>query len=131
MTTRTSRTDPKVDELLRTLAPTNGKLIEALRALILEIDPSVREELKWNAPSFRTSDHFATMQLRDPKRLRLVLHTGAKKKGLEIETADPSGLIEWAAKDRGIVSLVDEADLATKHTALVAILKAWVAQLPA
>lgn len=125
------RTDPSVDVLLRTLAPTNLKLIETLRALILEIDPSVREELKWNAPSFRTSDHFATMQLRDPKRLRLVLHAGAKKKGLEIKVADPDGLIEWAAKDRGIVSLVDEADLAGKQAALVAILKEWVAQLPA
>ena len=34
--------------------------IELLRRLVLGVDPSVREGIKWNAPSFRTGEYFAT-----------------------------------------------------------------------
>ena len=52
--------------------------IELLRKLMLGFDPSVREGIKWNAPSFRTSEYFATTHLRSKKGVGLILHLGAK-----------------------------------------------------
>jgi hypothetical protein len=57
--------------------------IEAVRALVLGVDPAVSEGIKWNAPSFRTSKWFATLNLRargGEERVWLVLHPGAKKR---------------------------------------------------
>ncbi len=33
-----------------------------LREVLLAIDPAIGEKIKWNAPSFRTREHFATMR---------------------------------------------------------------------
>jgi hypothetical protein len=35
--------------------------IVALRRIILGVDSSIREDIKWNAPSFHTTEHFATV----------------------------------------------------------------------
>lgn len=37
--------------------------IELLRAMILGLDARISEEIKWNAPSFKLNDHFATFKL--------------------------------------------------------------------
>jgi len=103
--------------------------IEALRQIILGVDPEIREEIKWNAPSFRTTEHFATFNLRTKDRVRIILHTGAKvketaTKGLKI--ADPDGLLEWLSKDRCLVTFSDGKDIQGKRAALEAILRAWI-----
>nr|WP_246357541.1 DUF1801 domain-containing protein [Pyxidicoccus fallax] len=105
------------------------KEVEAVRQLILGLGPEVREGIKWNAPSFRTTEHFATFNLRDPDRVRLILHTGAKVKDTAksgVKVADPSGLLEWLAKDRCLVTLTDGKDLKAKRTALEAVLREWI-----
>ncbi len=64
--------------------------------------------LKWNAPSFRTTEFFATINVRAKDSVQLIFHRGAKvkdntTKGPKI--TDPEGLIEWLAKDRYLVTL--------------------------
>ncbi|UQA59373.1 DUF1801 domain-containing protein [Polyangium aurulentum] len=103
--------------------------IEGLRQIILGVDPEVREEIKWNAPSFRTTEHFATFNLRTKDSVRIILHTGAKvkesaTKGLKI--ADPAGLLEWLSKDRCLVTFSDGKDIQGKRAALEAILREWI-----
>jgi hypothetical protein len=51
----------------------------ALRQIILAADPSIAEGIKWKVPSFRTSEYFATMNLRVKKGIGVILHFGAKK----------------------------------------------------
>ncbi|MDH5829038.1 hypothetical protein QFW80_00675 [Luteimonas sp. M1R5S18] len=53
-----------VDALMATLTHPHKASIEALRAAILAVDPSIAEGVKWNAPSFRTHEYFATFHLR-------------------------------------------------------------------
>ncbi|HKH48386.1 MAG TPA: DUF1801 domain-containing protein [Thermoanaerobaculia bacterium] len=67
-----------VDAFLATLEHPHKESIQALRSLILSLDPRIREEIKWNAPSFLIQDHFATFKLHPPTSIQLVLHTGAK-----------------------------------------------------
>jgi hypothetical protein len=124
-----SQTDPAVVALLRDLEHPLKQEIEAVRQLILGASPAIREGIKWNAPSFRTTDYFATFNLRTRDRVRLVLHTGAKVKDTAttgLKVADPAGLLEWLAKDRCLVTLNDGKDIRAKRAALQALLREWI-----
>lgn len=124
-----SRTDPAVIAFLRELEHPLKRELETVRQLILDASPAIREGIKWNAPSFLTTDHFATFNLRTPDRLRLILHTGAKTKetaktGVKVE--DPAGLLEWLAKDRCLVTFRDGKDIQARGAALQALLREWM-----
>lgn len=54
--------------------------IDRLRVAMRGVDPKITEEIKWNAPSFKIDEHFATFKLHPPKHIQIVLHTGAKPK---------------------------------------------------
>lgn len=126
------RVDPGVVAFMRGLKHPRKPELEVLRQIILAAGPDVREGIKWNSPSFRTSDWFATINVHAKDRIRLILHTGAKvkdsaKKGLQI--ADRAGLLQWLAKDRCLVSIGDAKDLQTKRAALGSILREWIRRL--
>lgn len=127
----TSQTDPAVIEFLRDLEHPLKREVEVLRELILDVGPEVREGIKWNAPSFRTKDFFATFNLHAKDRVRLILHRGAKKTDApEAKIHDPKGLLEWLGKDRAMVSFQDANEVRERSPALRAVLREWVAQLP-
>jgi hypothetical protein len=119
-----------VDAFLATLDDHPHKPeILALRQLILAADPSIREEIKWNAPSFRTTDSFATFHLRAKAGLQLVLHLGAKVRETAttgIDVADPAGLLTWLAKDRAAVTFTSLDEVHAKQTAFTALIRAWI-----
>jgi hypothetical protein len=103
-----------------------------LRDLLLSVDPRIAEEVKWNAPSFRTREHFATMQLRHPKRVQLILHLGAKKQSQGAGTLqDPAGLLAWLGEDRAVVGFESQDDLKAKAPALRAIVQQWIDRVEA
>lgn len=95
--------------------------------MILSGVPGLTERIKWNAPSFgRGNDDRITMRLQPGDRLQLVLHRGAAKRvpdGFAFE--DPTGLIEWAAADRGVISIA-VGQLETIAPALMVLLERWV-----
>lgn len=105
--------------------------IERLRVLILGLDPRIGEEIKWNAPSFRIDDHFATFRLHPPKNIQLILHTGAKAKSNTRRFAidDPDGLLTWPAIDRCVLMLPSTQALAAHETAVLRIVRQWIDQL--
>lgn len=105
--------------------------ILALRRLILSLDPRIREDIKWKAPSFLIDDHFATFKLHPPKTLQLVLHTGAKVKAdaQPILVQDPAGLLKWAAPDRCVLTLGSAAELERHQDAVEQIIRRWIGQL--
>ena len=103
--------------------------IQALRKLILGVDPSVAEGIKWNAPSYRTTEYFATTNLRAKKGIGLILHLGAKVRDLPggaIAIDDPEKLLTWLGKDRASVEFSGAGELAAKSAALAGVLRQWI-----
>lgn len=105
--------------------------VALVREAVLAADPTIREAIKWNAPSFRAGegDFFATFHLRARDRVQLVLHLGAKVKATAvtgIEVADPAGLLTWLAKDRAMANLGAGKELESKLPALQALVRAWL-----
>ena len=111
---------------MRDLDHPRKKEIETVRKVILGTSPAIREGIMWNSPSFRTSDYFATLNLRGG-RLLLILHTGATAKGLSLQgkIADPDGLLKGLAKDRAVVTFEDAKDGRAKKKALERIVSEW------
>ncbi len=119
-----TRTDPAVDAFLSTLEHPLKREIDAVRRAILAVSPSIGEGIKWNAPSFKTKDYFATFLLRSTDAVQLVFHRGAKAKDNATtapKTAYPAELVKWLANDRCMVT-VGKAN----HRALAAFVRAWI-----
>lgn len=51
--------------------------VEAIRAIILGVNPTIIEQVKWNAPSFRQKDYIATFNLRATHHVHLIFHNPA------------------------------------------------------
>lgn len=122
-------TTQAVDDLMASLAHPAKVVIQALRAVILDVDPSVREGVKWNAPSFRTTEYFATVNLRAKHGVVVVLHFGAKVREVAADSTtidDPDGLLKWLAVDRATVTFENTSDLRSKKSPFQAVLRQWI-----
>ena len=120
-----------VDAFLMALDHPHEEGIQLLRAGILNLDPRIAEDVKWNAPRFKLDDHFATFKLHPPRQIQLVLHCGAKKKPQQrpFELSDPHGLVKWAAPDRCVVTLASAQQAIELEHDVLALVRAWMAQL--
>lgn len=106
--------------------------IRAIRSIILGADPKIGEGIKWNAPSFHTSEHFATLHLRGTTGVQVVMHVGAKPRSYTTAReaiADPGTLLEWRGADRATVTFVDLEDVKRKERAFAEIVRRWIACL--
>jgi len=113
------------------LDPEFGKIIEAIRQIILSTDKSIGERIKWNNPSFYYTGEMKTFDPKEYKReivvfnlfkgrIMLVFPSGAKVK-------DTSSLLEGDYKDgRRIVILKDMNDVVSKKKALQKVIKKWL-----
>ena len=122
-------TTEAVDAFMKSLDHPAKREIQALRAGILAVDPSIREGVKWNAPSFRTTEYFATMHLRAKQGIMVVLHFGAKARSVAPgpgAIADPGKILTWVAKNRATVEFKSKDDLAAKISAFQKVLKQWI-----
>ncbi len=118
-----------VDAFMATLVHPLKNEIEQVRALILRVDPSIAEGIKWNAPSFRTSEYFATTNLRSKSGFGVILHLGAKSRTLPVggvAIPDPDHLLQWLAKDRAAVTFRDSEDFRVRAIAFQNILRQWI-----
>ncbi len=122
------RTDPAVETFLTKLRHPLKAEITAVRRLILGADPAIGEGIKWNAPSFRTTEFFATVNLRSLDRVQLILHLGAKARPdlKAFKLADPAGLMKWLGKDRALVTLGTGGEFAANQAAFAAIVREWI-----
>jgi hypothetical protein len=135
---KTSQTEPtkrsasapeSVEEFLAALDHPFKPEILALRAILLGADPGIAEGIKWNAPSFRTSEYFATFRLRAKDGVQVILHLGAKTRATAIAgiaIADPDALLEWLAKDRASASFHDLQEIEAKRSAFEAVIRQWI-----
>lgn len=116
-----------VDAFMAALDHPHKDAIEALRKVITGADRSIAEGIKWNAPSWRTTEYFATTHLRAKSGIALILHLGAKaRSGPAPEIDDPAGLLQWLAKDRAMLTFADAAAVKAQSAALRALLKQWL-----
>ncbi len=104
--------------------------IAAVRQVILGADPAIGEEIKWNAPSFRTTEFFATVNLRATHDVQLIFHLGAKvrKPAPKIEIADPAGLVKWLGKgkDRCLVTVGAGKEFAANLKPFQELVREWI-----
>lgn len=124
--------DPAVAAFMLKLKHPLKKEVEAVRQIILGASPTIIEGIKWNAPSFRTSEFFATIHLRTTDRVQIVFHCGAKVNDKVIAPAtipDPKKLVRWLGKERCLVTVGSGAEIAAHKAALAAIVRAWIRQL--
>lgn len=103
--------------------------ILAARQILLGAAPGISEGIKWNAPSFRTSEDFATFHLRAKDGVQVILHPGAKRRDVTITIADPASLLQWLAKDRASVKFRDLSDVEAKRPAFEDVIRQWIAQV--
>jgi hypothetical protein len=126
---RSASAPESVEAFLASLEHPFKQEILALRQIILGADPSIAEGIKWNAPSFRTSEYFATFHLRAKDGVQVILHLGAKKRDdlpSELAIADPESLLEWLAKDRASVRFRDMKDIDAKRAAFAKVVRQWL-----
>jgi hypothetical protein len=103
--------------------------IQTLRRIILDADPGIAEGIKWNAPSFRTSEWFATFHLRAKGGVQVILHFGAKvrdRSGARAAIADPESILTWLGDDRASATFRDREDVRARESAFAAVLRAWI-----
>ncbi len=96
---RLSKTEKETAEVVAYLAAMNHPFraeIDAVRGIIRQAHPDIRERIKWNAPSFYASADMVTFHVRPTDRVHLVFHHP------EVVNID-SPLLEGDYKDRRMV----------------------------
>jgi hypothetical protein len=105
------------------------KPFTALCDLIRNADERIDETIKWNAPSFFISDHFATTGLTRDGAIRLVLHTGAKKRPEPLAVLiDGGDVLTWAGTDRASITFSDPQQIQQLEPVLTSVITQWIAQ---
>jgi hypothetical protein len=127
-----TKVEPSVEQFLDSLAHPFKPDIQKLRKLIRSVDPGIREAVKWNAPSFYTGEHFATMRLNGKPQLQLILHMGTKKNEMPAGAIqDPQKLLKWLGPDRACVNFTGLGSVDASAKALKDILQQWMQHIPA
>lgn len=121
----------EVDAFLETLEHPLRDDVVRVRQLVLSALPDIGEAIKWNAPSFRTTEFFATFHLRSKDEVQLIFHTGARKKAKQKKVAlspRAEALVTWLDPDRALVTL-SPSRLAAQRLAFTTLVREWVTQL--
>lgn len=130
MSRRAAAVPEDVDAFVAALGHPREREIRALREIILGADPRIAEGVKWNAPSFRTAEWFATFHLRAKEGVQLILHLGAKRRnGGDVAIADPHSLLRWLAADRASVTFRELDDIDAKGVAFADVIRQWIAHV--
>ena len=103
--------------------------IEQLRALILNAEDELTENIKWNGPNYSVNDaDRITMKIQPPKQIQLIFHRGVKKleQPKERLLATNSKLLVWKENDRALASFKNLDDIENGKTELKGIVKSWI-----
>lgn len=129
---KTTAAPTEMDAFIRSLAHPREAEIFAIRAVLLAADPRIAESIKWNAPSFSTTEHFATFQLRGKSGVQLVLHLGAKPRPdslVRTSVDEPAAGLDWKGADRAVLTFADLADVEARKEPLTRVVRAWLRHL--
>lgn len=120
-------TSEAVDQFMDKLTHPHKDAIAVIRAIMCAADPSIAEGVKWNAPSFRTSEYFATTHLKGNEGIGVILHLGAKvRERPAFQVDDPQGLLKWLARDRALMNFAGIEDVRAHEAAIQQIVRQWI-----
>lgn len=122
-----AKATPSVDAWLDAQTPDVRSMMMRLRALVAGTADDLTEHIKWNGPSFCIAgDDRITLGLAPKGGVRAVFHRGVKARdAARFQFPDDSGLIQWAAVDRGVVAFADEAAIEAKGEVFSALCRRW------
>jgi hypothetical protein len=118
-----------VTEYMARLEHSRKSDVEQIRLAILVSDPGLSETIKWNAPNFVfDGEDRVTFRLQPGDRVELVLHRGVRTRTDSATFAfhDPSGMVTWAAPDRGVITVPEGADLDRLLQEILPVIHTWV-----
>ena len=128
-----------VGEFMRGLDHPLKAAVAMVRSIILGASPRIAEGIKWNSPSFyvmESSQYFATIntyrRAKTDDCVLIIFHQGARVKDSStpgVTIRDPSGLLEWLAKDRCAVRFYDMKEVKANKAALQGIVRQWIAHM--
>ena len=121
--------EPTVDDYLAQLEHPMKPTIVRLRAAILASNPALTEHVKWNAPSFVwDGEDRITFNLRPDNKIRIVLHRGVKVRAdsAGFVFLDGTGLVTWAAPDRGVITFASGEDAGQREAELLDLVGRWL-----
>jgi hypothetical protein len=123
-----ARPELTVDRLMKALDHPMKPELQRLRDLVLGADPEITEQVKWNGPSFCwKGDDRVTANVRGKDAVMLVFHRGVKAAPTDdFSFDDPTGLMQWAAKDRAVVTLKSMAEIDRHAQALAELVRRWM-----
>jgi hypothetical protein len=103
--------------------------IELLRNTILNSNPDLIENIKWNAPnySFFQMDRI-TLRIQPPTQLQLIFHRGSKvqEQPPTKQIEDTSGLLIWKTNDRAVATFKNTSDIEKNKSHLMQWVKDWI-----
>ncbi len=108
---------------------------EATRQAILQADPSIGEQVKWNSPAFFYTGEMSEFNAKEYKRDLVVFHLRKKDQVLLVfpngaVIPDSTGILEGNYTDgRRMLTLKSMADLETKKQALQQVIKLWLEEI--
>jgi uncharacterized protein YdeI (YjbR/CyaY-like superfamily) len=111
--------NPKVDEFLLKKDHPKTTEIQKVREIILETDERIREDIKWNSPTFIYKGNMASYFMNAKKFVSLMFHNGAFIK-------DESGLLQGDGKQGRTARFDDMEDIELKKQALQDVVREWI-----
>ncbi len=119
-----------VDEFLDELDQDRRLQVLKLREYILNAEPSLTENIKWNAPSYvkDNEDRITFNTMNKEQVVKLVFHMGATRK--EDKNGQPvlknADLIEWVSDIRGYMTFRSLEEITLKEEEIMRIIREWL-----
>lgn len=120
-----------VNEFLADQPAEKLEQINFIRQLILRIEPSLIENLKWNAPNytFQNEDRITFNTMNKEGIIKLILHMGASRKenknGKPVLSKD-FGIVDWNSDIRGTISFENINNIKDKEDVLAKVISGWL-----
>ncbi len=113
---------PAVNAYMETLDHPFKDEIQAVREIILNTHDSIMEQVKWNAPSFGTTDYMVTFSLHARDRVHLVFHNPHI-------ASIVSPILEGDYKDRRMTYFANMDDIKAKQSELQRVILEVIARM--
>lgn len=106
------------DFLVERNHPLNAE-IQKVREIILSVDDSIQETIKWKSPTFMYKGNMASYFMNAKKHVSLMFHKGAF-----IE--DITGLLEGDGKEGRTAKFYNMKDIEEKEEKLISVVRGWI-----
>lgn len=120
-----------VSSFIDKLEPALAEVVQAIRELVLNVDPLIGEQIKWNSPGFFYMGEMKPFDPKEYKRDLLVVNVHRGKALLVFPTGatikDKTGVLEGDYKDgRRLINIADLKDLAAKKQSIQTVIREWL-----